>query len=702
MIFNTILSFAGASLCLALAVLVFLRDRHSIVHRTFVAGMVALALESVFAGLSFHAISSGQVILWQRLKIISTALLPGIWFLFSLSFARGDDRELIHKWRGFVFASFIIPLILTSFFNKSIFKGDPVLDQSSSWIFLLGWPGYILFIFLLISTIVILMNLERTLRASIGHMRWQIKFMVFGLGSIFVVRIYTYSQTLLFKSLNTGFDMLHSGVLVVAGILIIRSLTRMKLLNLDIYLSHSFLYSSFTVLMVGIYLLVVGILAKLITYLNWVESIHLKVFIIFLAFLGLSILIFSDRIRLKLKRFISFHLRRPQYDYRKEWESITKRISPLTEVSELCTTVAKMVSETFEVLSVTIWLFDESQEQLIPCGSTNLSSKVLEELKSPPKKVKELINAIGEQETPIDLEDTKEDWVFKLKQSNSDYFKKARIRWVVPLKAGGSLLGLMTLDERISDAPFSMEDFDLLKTISDQAAGSILNLKLSERLCQAKEMEAFQTMSAFMVHDLKNLASTLTLTVENLPIHFDNPEFRNDALRVISQSVGKINSMCNHLSILSQKIKLKLTEVDLNQLVTSTFSSLNGCLKVSLIPKLQPLPKLSIDPEQIQKVLTNLILNANDAVENRGEIQVITEQRDGWIVLSVQDNGCGMSKEFIERSLFRPFKTTKKNGMGIGLFHSKMIVEAHQGHIEVESEEGKGSTFRVFLPMAGK
>lgn len=126
MIFITILSFAGTSFCLALAVLVFLRDRHSLVHRTFVAGMVALALESGFADLSFHALSPEQVIFWQRLKIISSALLPGMWLLFSMSFGRGETKELIHKWRGFVIASFIIPLTLIFFFNKTLFKGDPV------------------------------------------------------------------------------------------------------------------------------------------------------------------------------------------------------------------------------------------------------------------------------------------------------------------------------------------------------------------------------------------------------------------------------------------------------------------------------------------------------------------------------------------------------------------------------------------------
>src|SRR4030042_2186389 len=360
MIFNTILSFAGTSLCLALAVLVFLRDRHSLVHRTFVAGMVALALESGFAGLSFHALSSEQMIFWQRLKIISSALLPGFWLLFSISFGRGETKELIHKWKGFIIASFIIPLILISFFYKALFKGNPVPGPSSSWIFFLDWAGHILFLFLLISTIVILINVERTFRVSIGHIRWQIKFMLFGLGSIFVVRIYTYSQTLLFRSLDTGFDILYGGVLVVAGVLIIRSLARLKLLNLNVYLSHSFLYSSFTVFMVGIYLLVVGLLAKLITYFNWVGWFYLKGFLIFMAFLGLSILLLSDRLRHKIKRFIAVPMKRPQYDYRREWIRFTEKTSTITDVKDLCMTVARMVSDTLEVLSVTVWLLDYS------------------------------------------------------------------------------------------------------------------------------------------------------------------------------------------------------------------------------------------------------------------------------------------------------------------------------------------------------
>jgi putative PEP-CTERM system histidine kinase len=267
--------------------------------------------------------------------------------------------------------------------------------------------------------------------------------------------------------------------------------------------------------------------------------------------------------------------------------------------------------------------------------------------------------------------------------------------------SGGEFLGIMTASEKVTKEPFSIEDLDLMKTIADQTAGTILNIKMSEHLSRSKEMEAIQTMSTFFVHDLKNVASGLSLMMENLPLHYENPEFRNDALQAISKNVKKINDMCRGLSLLRQKIVLQPTLTDLSQLMNSTVATLNGW-KTSIIQDLDSLPRVLVDPEQIQKVITNLILNANEATENRGEIRVGAKKEKDWVVLSVSDNGCGMSKEFIENSLFRPFKTTKRQGMGIGLFHSKMIVEAHQGRIEVESEEGKGTTFRVLLPLAGK
>jgi putative PEP-CTERM system histidine kinase len=700
--FNSILSFIGALFSIALAVFVLLRDRHSFVHRTFAAGMIALAIEAVFTSLSFYAGSLAEVLHWQRLRFIATAFIPGIWLLFSLTFGRTNYKEFVSKWRWVILAAFFLPLTLVTLFGNALFDEELVLIGYSLGLLRISWAGYFLHLVFLIGAVLILMNLERTLRTSSGRIRWQIKFMVLGLGSLFGVRIYVDSQSILFQSVNLNLGVVNFGALVVADVLIFISFFRARLLNVNFYLSKSFLYNSFTILFVGIYLLAVGVLAKVATYFKGSEDIPFNAFLVFLALLGLTILLLSDRLRSEVKRFISHHFKRSMYDYRKEWTKFTRETTSVTETKDLCSIVTKMISKTLEIPLVTIWLMDEAQERFMLGSSTVFSEGKHQALRTAEKVVEELVRIMRHKKLPIDFDYVEADWADGGMGSNEDIFKQTRIRYCMPLIASERFLGVMTLGDRMGREAFSIEDFDLLRTIADQTAGSLLNLKLSADLRQAKEMEAFQSMSAFFVHDLKNLAAKLSLTMQNLPVHFDNPDFRNDALRTISQSVNKINAMCGRLSSLSQKLDLKRSESDLNELVKNTLSSMDGYLKASPIMDLHPVPRIIIDLEQIQKVLSNLILNANEAIREAGEIKVTTQMQDGFVVLSVSDNGGGMSREFIEKSLFRPFQTTKKQGMGIGLFQCKMIIEAHQGRIEVESEEGKGTTFKILLPIKGK
>lgn len=261
----------------------------------------------------------------------------------------------------------------------------------------------------------------------------------------------------------------------------------------------------------------------------------------------------------------------------------------------------------------------------------------------------------------------------------------------------GDLWGLIVIGDRVGGVGFSVDDYDVLKCVGDHAAASFLNVQLSTKLVAAKELEAFQAMAAFFVHDLKNAASTLNLMLQNLPVHYDDPEFRADALRGISKTVTHINRLIGRLGMLRHELKIEAAEADLNEVVKSVLTGLEQAPGYTLVKDIHPLPKILVDQDQMHKVITNLVLNAAEAVPRNGEVRVATAQENGWVVLSVSDNGCGMTPEFLSHSLFRPFQTTKKNGLGIGMFQSKMIVEAHGGRIAVTSEPGKGTTFRVFL-----
>jgi putative PEP-CTERM system histidine kinase len=269
------------------------------------------------------------------------------------------------------------------------------------------------------------------------------------------------------------------------------------------------------------------------------------------------------------------------------------------------------------------------------------------------------------------------------------------------------------LADRVNGVAYTAEELELLQCIAGQMTSGLLTLHLASEVARAGELEAFRTMSAFFVHDLKNAAASLNLMLQNLPVHFDDPAFREDALRGVGNAARRIDEMITRLSALRERPEFTFEETDLNQLVSDAVAGLDGMRDVELTTELQPTPRMMADRNQIQSVVTNLLLNARDAVrgeraENHasrtigleGRILVRTDHRDGRIVLSVADNGCGMSPAFLNDSLFRPFQSTKTKGLGIGLFQSRMVVEAHGGSIQVESEIGKGTTVLVSFPAA--
>jgi putative PEP-CTERM system histidine kinase len=695
-----VLSYAGAYLSLILTVSVLLRDRHSLSHRVLAAGTFLLAVEELLRGLSYGAVLPTDIIYWQKRVTAVSVLIPGVWLVFSISYARVNFRSLLSKWKWVLLAVGFSPIVFVAIFRKTIIAGSTYLEESDRWSILLGWPGRALQIFFLSVFVIILFNVEQTIRSSTGRTRWQIKFMALGVGLLFTVRIYLSSQALLYSTEDTGSATTNGLALVAANLLFALSLYRSSSLSANVYLSTAALQNSLTIILVGIYLLLVGVLAHAVRSVSGSGSLPIDVFFISIALTALVASLLSNRLRRKVRLFVSRYFHRHVYDYRNVWMEVTHRTKSLVDVHELSTAVSRMVSELLEILSVSVWLVDESQRRLMLAGSTAISAADAKELERAGKSASEFLRFLREHTGSVDLNDQDLLWPEEISQAAPELFRAHRMRYAVGLNVGGELIGVMTLDDdRVGHQPLTTEDFVLVETLASQLAAGLLNLKLSEHLRHAKEVETFQMVSTFFVHDLKNLASRLSLTMQNLPANFDNPQFREDALRVISSSLAKIDEMCERLAMLKQHIELRLAECDLKHLIATTLDEFKSNLNAELKVDLQPVPKSLVDSEQIHKVLTNLIINANEAVDGNGFIQVVTIHEGNTLGFAVRDNGCGMSEEFVEKSLFRPFQTTKKKGMGIGLFHSKLIVEAHQGRIEVNSTVGTGTEFRVLLPI---
>ena len=698
--FASIVSFMAAGLSVAMAIAIVAHDRHSHVHRLFASGIVLFAAEEVLRGMIPGTLLPENVVYWQVWVFAVAAMSPAVWLGFSTTYARVTPGSFFSS-KPILCGVGVAPVLFVAIFRTSLFLNSAaVFEGDGKWSIPLSWPGQILQVFFLGTSVLVLFNLERTIRSSMGRIRWQIKFTVLGIGGLFALRIYLASQSLLYNSIYSGFGTTNALALIAANVLFALSLYRSRSLNVDVYLSAATIQNSFTIILAGIYLLVVGMLAQLARHSASNLSLPLDTFVVFLSLTGFAIILFSNRLRWRLRVFVSRHFRRPIYDYRSIWMELTSRTTSLMDGNELCTAAARMVSESLEILSVSIWLLDESERRLILGGSTAISGPNVREIEKAGKSAGDFIRLLRQQSGCLDLDIFDLRWPKEIMEAGHEFFREYKVRYAIRLQAGGALVGVMTLnDDRVGgEKELSVEDLALLETLADQLAASLLNLKLSARLRHSQEIETFQMVSTFFVHDLKNVASRLSLTMQNLPVNFDNPEFRKDALRVIATSLQKIDDLCSRVAILKQKIDLKLVDCDLNSVVASTLQEFKADLRAKVEQDLQPLPKVLIDAEQIHTVLTNLVMNANEAVNGKGLIRVATVYDGNSVGFAVRDNGCGMTEEFIEKSLFRPFQTTKKKGLGIGLFQSKLIVEAHRGTVEVSSTVGSGTEFRVMLP----
>ena len=665
---TVIIAYAGAVCAGVVALLALLRNWRSLSFWFFAAGMALLAAESILQGLATDTVLPSEAAHWQHWRLLVLSLIPSVWLLFSLSYARGSYREFFRQWRYMLIAALVLPVALVCPVivpRGLIFSAPSAIDRDRlAWVFQLQPAGFAFYALVMVSAVMVMMNLERTVRAAMGTMRWRIKFMILGLMVLFVVRAYSCSQVLLWRSMDPSLATVDCGALIMGSLLTLRSIFR-DASEVAVFPPKDILENSLTALVAGIYLISVGILARLAAS---IRSAQAKTFFLLIVLVAVTVVALSEGIVSRVKQ------------------------------ADLCQAAVTLISEIFQVLSTTIWLVDEKRENLIFAASTSLSASAGAALEPQEAEAKAVFQALQAHRDPIDFETVNDDWAVGLRRLTPTQFR-AGSRVCVPLMGGGQLLGVITLADRVGGIFFSLQDFDLLRCVGDQVAAGLLNAHLSQKLLQAKEMEAFQTMSAFFIHDLKNTASTLNLMLQNLPIHFDNPDFRQDALRGMAKTCEHINHLISRLSLLRHDLQIKPAALDLGEVVAGALSNWDAIAGVTLVKDLRPCPATLLDREQFSKVVTNLVLNASEAVSKSGEIRIETSQSRDWSVLLVSDNGCGMTPEFLSRALFRPFQTTKKKGLGIGMFQSKMIIEAHGGRIEVESELRKGTTFRVLLPI---
>ncbi|UCG13981.1 MAG: PEP-CTERM system histidine kinase PrsK [Deltaproteobacteria bacterium] len=694
MTYLDLLPAASSLFCAALSILILIRRQSDPGFLALGVGMASLALMDLANIISLTALLEENVLIWKKISLLGELLFQSNWLLFTILFGKTRSRTILKKWNWivpsgyFMLAIFFIFLLLT----------DQLVTLEGPQIIRLGTVGRYLNISLLLIAIISLVNLENTFRSSSGLERWRIKYMLFGIGSILVFYVYTLSQRILYNAIDANSSYLMSTVILTADFLIIYSIIYNKVIERNIYVSRKIIYSSISLIAIGLYSLVIALLAQLVKSFHIDTDLKLNALIIFFSTLILIIFFYKESFRRRTKAVINRHFRKNKYVYRDEWIVFSTELSKKINTEEVCEILLRTLSERIFVKNLSLWLLDEGQSRFYMKSAHNLRMTKMT-IKTDDNVLRHLHN-ISMPLSKSDILDNKE--LHPVSSELSLLLDRTRAELLVPLILAERWVGLLILGKVQTDEPYDVEeDYGLLRSVAAHASSAINNAQLFEKNLRAKEVEAFNRLSCFVIHDLKNATSMLSMVTQNAERHLCNPEFQKDAFNAISGAVDRMKKIISSLSTLPEGLKLQSRDLDLNRLIDHSIDRVfkNGFSQVQIEKDFGPLPKVRIDADEMQKVLENLLLNASEAVDGRGSIRISSRAKGDQVVFSISDNGPGMSEEFIEKSLFQPFKSTKDNGLGVGLYQSKTIVEAHRGRIMVESKPETGSKFSVYLPV---
>jgi putative PEP-CTERM system histidine kinase len=674
---------AGSALLLAFGTAVG-RSR-PVTKWSFVLGMVGLAAESAAAyGLIMLTEQVEDRLFWLRVHQVAGLALVVPWGVFVVSlFAPAPARWSTRVRFGLTAATVAIAGMAAAVATRPAFKLPDI--AAPFYAAQLDRAGQLSTVVQLIVTVALLGSLDTYLRGSRHEDRWRMKYLVVGLGGIFLVRFFVLSQMLLFQVLLGIYLTTTAATLVLGNLAVGAALIRTRLLRSEVNVSRDLVYRSLLVVALGGYLLVIGALGWLLNYLGIPEELLWGSVLVFVSALAAGAVLLSENVRWRLKRFIARHFYRTKYDYREQWLRFTQRLGSLVSLDDLGPELVSAVTEAAGSARGALYLADASDRHYHLAGEVELGGipTVLERGSVLPAR-------LARETTPVLLTDAMRE------APPGSLLGDGAV--AVPLRWSDELVGLMLVGPERAGTPFTAEDLEFFITVSEQATGVIATARLSETLAQAREFEAFHRLTSFVIHDLKNAVGALSMLSQNALQHFDDPEFQKDALKTLSRTVDRMKGLLSRLAAAPDASRLRSEPVDLSALALDATRPLDGG-RVNLVKEFGAIPTVPGDAEALLKVIQNLVTNAVEAVRGNGTVSVRSYEDAGAVVCEVTDTGCGMSPEFIQKSLFAPFKSTKSGGWGIGLYQAKGIVEAHGGAIEVTSREGAGSTFRLRLPL---
>lgn len=536
---------------------------------------------------------------------------------------------------------------------------------------------------------------EQLYRGTAETARWGIKPLCLGLGAIYGYDLFMFSDALLLKELDAQVWTVRGPVHVLAIPLILLSSARNRNWTIDVAVSRQIVFGSTALLLSGLYMLAVAGAGYYVRFFGGDWGRAIQAMFLFVALLALAVMFFSGTVRARLRVFINKNFFSYRYDYREEWLRFTKVLAASTDSVHIVERSIHALANLVESPAGSEWWRD-ADGIYQPVGSWNVpvATHTLTADDS-------LARFLGRTGWVINVEE------YRLRPERypdlalPSWLLEREDAWLlIPLPEGEALGGFVLLMRPRTSVEIDWEILDLLKTAARQAATVIGQVRATEALVEAQQFSAFNRMSAFVVHDLKNLVAQLSLMLKNAERHSANPEFQKDMRSTIEHVVERMNRLLLQLRAGAEPITSP-APVDLGAVterIAASFARQGRQVDIEAEAGIWALAH----EDRIERVLGHLVQNSFDAMDGRGTVHARIFEDGDHAVVEVEDAGQGMSREFIREQLFKPFRSTKTTGMGIGAYESQQYVTELGGRITVESTVGVGTRMRVYLPARSK
>ena len=697
---------ASAMLAAAIGVLATLRRGHWLVTMLFSSAFLSMASFQAGTLGILHAEGAASARVWATYLASASALASWLWLCLSVVLARPQPIQQLRSAVAYL-ALALVGCATLFFVAGTRYVVSRVQGLGSEAVIVLGGMGKIYLMYLVVVMVAVLMNLESMLRTAPASAQRRLRslFVAFVIGIL--SELLMVSAGLLYGSIRVEWMVASAVPMFVAGVITALALARQRLSDMSVPVARPVIYySSVSLTLAGAFLLTMAVLSKVLPVLSpeWKRSVSLA----FYALVGGGglILIFSPRANRIVKRFVDRNFYANRYDYRREWERVSRGIAPTGRLEDIGRQIETLLRNVFDTERIAIYLRDDvvgGFHLVHPAPGSPLHAVAATVRADNP-----IVAEIERARAPLIFRDISQDLeLIPVVAENRPLVQAMDAAVCAPLHTGEEMVGLLWLSEKRTDDDYSFEDAEFLGAMSRQLAAALWFARLGEQLAETRQLESLHRLSTFVLHDIKNQVSGLSLVVENARRHLTDPDFQRDAMQVVERTVQNLRQLMSHVAGVARPTVVRPDEVEVRKIVDDamTQSGLaegdNSGVRVRVRCRDG---MVVVDHGLIVRVLINLLTNAREAVQGTGEIEIGAAAEPGdrnggrRLTLSVRDSGAGMTEEFLRQSLFRPFATTKASGLGIGLMQSKAIVEAHGGTIRVESRPGRGTRFEVSLP----